>query len=261
MRGIFRKVMMFVLLMPGVCFAYRDSRSMNRDLDLNVLIVEPLRDMIIEILRFIPNLIEAVVIVFIGWIVAKIAQAMITKFLKTVNFDGFAATIGLSSFFEKSSGKDKDSAAVPPHKWFGSLVFWISIAVSFIMALRELRLSVASIRMDSFFNFLLTIFTAVVIFVLGLFMSFVVAKVVKQVAKNTNVDNPDLWALMSRIAILAFTSIVCLLEIGLPVQIMLTAVACVFISCCVVFVISFGVGGIQWAGKVLDKTLENKKKQ
>ncbi|MFH2138536.1 MAG: hypothetical protein ABII88_08505 [Candidatus Omnitrophota bacterium] len=253
MKKLTLRTAAMLLAFPTVCWGYSGTCPVSQKLDWNVLVFDPLKNMFIEAVRFIPDLLLAIFIILIGWLIAKLAQVIISGFLKSIGFDGFAKMIGVATILEENKEN-----AIAPHKWFGLLAFWVTMIISFVMALNKLRLRIASIHLDNFLQFLMSIFTVVVIFVLGMFLSFVVSKIVKSVAEHTKIQKPELWANITRTAILVFTSIVCLVEIGLPPQIMLIAISGIYISLCIVFVVSFGIGGVGWASKVLDRTLEKK---
>jgi len=124
------------------------------------------------------------------------------------------------------------------------------------MALDQLRLNMASSQLDHFLFFFVTVFTALLTFVFGMFLSFIFSRLVKTFGDNLKMPQVELWANMTRWTIMGFTLIICLGQIGMPPQILLMAVAIAFVTLCITFVLAFGMGGVGWAGKVLDKTLK-----
>lgn len=66
-------------------------------------ISEPLEGMLDEFFAFIPSLMGAVVILFIGWLVAKIVKEILVNFLKSMGTDHLAAKLGAERILDKTS--------------------------------------------------------------------------------------------------------------------------------------------------------------
>lgn len=219
----------------------------KQTLDWNSLIVEPLKDLLLDIAGFLPDLLVAICILLIGCLVAKLAQIIVSFFLKTIGIDQFAESIGISSLLKKGE------KSIPPHQWFGALIFWVVIIVSLVMSSDQLRLRIASRQLDSFLYFSFKAFGALVIFVIGMCFSLIAYKVVRAVAENLQIQPPNLYANIAKWTTLIFTAIASLNQIGLPPDIILTALGIALGTLCVTFILAFGIGGTVWAGKVLNK--------
>ncbi len=66
-------------------------------------ISEPLEGMLNGFFAFIPKLIGAAVILFIGWLVAKIVKEILVKFLSSIGTDRLAAKLGAEKALDKHS--------------------------------------------------------------------------------------------------------------------------------------------------------------
>jgi hypothetical protein len=51
------------------------------------LIVEPVREMLTRIMAYLPVLLGALLILIVGWIVAKIIRSIVNGVLKVIRFD------------------------------------------------------------------------------------------------------------------------------------------------------------------------------
>jgi hypothetical protein len=60
-------------------------------------ILEPIQGMIDKILNFLPNILTAGIILFVGWFVARIVQKIVTGLLSALGVDRLSEKIGLSS--------------------------------------------------------------------------------------------------------------------------------------------------------------------
>lgn len=63
----------------------------------------PFEGMIASFFSFIPKLVSAAVVFFIGWFVAKLVRNLLEKFLQSIGADRLADRLNISSFFEGSS--------------------------------------------------------------------------------------------------------------------------------------------------------------
>jgi hypothetical protein len=225
-----------------------------QDLDWDALVVEPLQRFFLGVLSYLPDILTALCILLTGWIIGRILQFVVTTFLRQINFDKFAAKIGVAKVLEEGGEK------VVPHRWFGALTFWVVIFISFIISLDQLRMRPASAELDHFLRFVFTVLTGLVITVFGMILSFVCARVVRACALNINARQPDLYASLAQGIVLAFTLLAALMQIGLSSVVILVGVGAITVTLCITFIIAFGFGGVTWAGKVLDKTLKENKK-
>jgi small-conductance mechanosensitive channel len=66
-------------------------------------ISEPLEGMLNGFFAFIPNIIGAAVILFIGWLVAKIVKEILVNFLRSIGTDRLAAKLGAEKALDKNS--------------------------------------------------------------------------------------------------------------------------------------------------------------
>lgn len=230
-----------------------DSMSTAQMPTVNQLVVEPLTTFFLAIMSYVPYVLTAVCILASGWVVGRVLQLVVSSFLGSIGFDKFASKAGIEKLLNEGGGK------IVPHRWFGQLTFWVAIFVSIISCLDQLRLRLASTELATFLHFVLTVSTGLVIFLIGIFLSIIFSKIVRSVAASMNVTRPDLYAVLAKWSVLAFTFLFCLMQIGMTSQIVLVAVGLVAATFCATFVMAFGVGGAGWAAKVLEKTLKEQK--
>ena len=76
----------FLLFVPAILGAF----------DLEGLL-EPVQGMIDEALAMIPNIVAAVAIGFVGWVVARVLRGLVSNLLAAVGIDRLGADVGLSS--------------------------------------------------------------------------------------------------------------------------------------------------------------------
>ncbi len=225
---------------------------MEFSLDFNQLVLQPLGDMLRGIVAFIPNVIISAVTVLFGVLLAVIAKHIVRLFLKSVGFDSFSAKIGLSP--ESGEGGSGQTA---PHEYAALVVYWVIVITAVIFALNDLRLHGASIEANAFFDYALTILTVTVLAIVGLVLSMLVYRVVKTAATNVGYARPEVIAAVGKWVVLSFVFMVCLFRIGVPQELLLSFLGVTYITLCITFIISFGIGGAGFASEVLRKMLKS----
>ncbi len=97
-------------------------------------VIKPLETLLNQIMGFIPNIIGAGVILFVGLIVARIVRDLLQTVLDTMNLDGWAARGGI----EKVTGNNMIS------KTLSTIVYVLIAIVVSIAALQTLQISAIS---------------------------------------------------------------------------------------------------------------------
>ncbi|MBU2515306.1 mechanosensitive ion channel [bacterium] len=137
-------------------------------------LLEPVRDMTDQILQFLPNIFAAILIIAVGWFIARIIQRVVSNFLAAVGSEKLSEQVGLSAVL----GKQSLSNLI-------GLVIYILILIPVLIAgLRALRLTVitdpATNMLNQFLSALPRIFAALVLLVIA----YVAGKIVSGLIKN-----------------------------------------------------------------------------
>jgi ABC-type uncharacterized transport system permease subunit len=79
-------------------------------------------------------LIGALIILIVGYIVAKILQAVVGRALKAVGFDGWMERSGIKQFFDRAQTNQT------PATILGKLVFWFVFVIAITMSTDDLSI-------------------------------------------------------------------------------------------------------------------------
>ncbi|MGF1675405.1 MAG: mechanosensitive ion channel [Rivularia sp. (in: cyanobacteria)] len=94
----------------------------------------------VQVVDLLPRLLGAVLILFVGWLVAYIAKAIVQGLLNRTNIDNRIAA-GLTG-----------SDSIQVEKFISGLVFWTILLITIVAVLDTLQLRVASQPLNSFLN-------------------------------------------------------------------------------------------------------------
>ena len=161
LEGIISKIVFWFIFIIAI------SAALNT-LNLNS-ISAPFANMVGQVLSFIPNLIAAIAIGIIGWVVATVARtALNTALSKTTMDERLSAQAGVK----------------PMSSTIADMVYWFILLIVLTIVLGQLELdglfAPLTNMVDKIFSFLPNIIIAGVVFVVG----YIIAKVVRGIVTN-----------------------------------------------------------------------------
>jgi hypothetical protein len=161
LEGIISKIIFWFVFIIAI------SAALNM-LNLNSISV-PFANMVGQVLSFIPNLIAAIAVGVIGWVIATIARTAInTALSKTTMDERLSAQAGVK----------------PLSSTIADMVYWFILLIVLTMVLGQLELdglfAPLTNMVDKIFSFIPNILIAGVVFVVG----YIIAKVVRGIVTN-----------------------------------------------------------------------------
>lgn len=212
----------------------------------DTLIIEPLRDMTVQVASFIPTLLIGLGILFIGWILAKFIRQVLVQLFTAIEFDKVADKLGIAKFLKTGGIKDKPSEVI------GCLAYCIMMIMVLIMTVKALGLTVASELVDKILIYVPSVISGVLVLIIGMYLARFVAALVYITAKNTDMPVPATLSRLSKLAIMTYVTIIFLKEIGF-VSLFVGMNYTIFIGGVVfALALAFGLAGKDVAAKYLN---------
>ena len=161
LEGIISKIVFWFIFVIAI------SGALSQ-LNLNS-ISAPFANMVNQVLTFIPNLIAAIAVGVIGWVIATVVRTAINAALAKTSMD------------ERLSAK---AGVKPMSSTIADMVYWFILLVVLTMVLGQLELdglfAPLTNMVDKIFSFIPNILIAGVVFVVG----YIIAKVVRGIVTN-----------------------------------------------------------------------------
>jgi hypothetical protein len=173
-NSIAKALFYFVLLLflPGVLGALQIEG-----------VSEPFADTLSTLLAFIPKLFAAVLIVFVGWLIAKIVRDILTNFLNSIGTEKLGQRLGIV--------KTTDTTSLS--SIIGNIAFILILIPTIITALEKLELKGISDpaigMLQDVVSVIPNIAVAVVLVLVGIWLGKWVEKVVSQMLWRLKIDN------------------------------------------------------------------------
>jgi hypothetical protein len=211
------------------------------------LIADPIRQMLAKILAYLPVLFGALVILIVGWIVAKAIRRLVDWLLKTARFDTLADKAGVSGILRKGDLK------ISPREVVSGLVYWLVIIMVLVMVVNALGLPKASDILASLFAYVPKVIAALFVLVVAMFLANFVSGIVRTAAGNANLPKPEIFAGISRWAIIIFAVTISLEQLGIAPLLVTTTFNIILGGVCLALALAFGLGGKDAAARYLEE--------
>ncbi|PIQ82069.1 MAG: hypothetical protein COV76_05480 [Candidatus Omnitrophica bacterium CG11_big_fil_rev_8_21_14_0_20_64_10] len=194
---------------------------------------------------FLANLLGALIILFLGWWLAGVAQGWLVKGLKAIRLDELSQKIRVADVLEKGEIKYTLSELL------GVLLYWVVILATLLAALNVLGLTAAADLLERILSYVPSVLAGVIVLVLGLFFASLLSGIVQTAAANAGVAQAKGLGQIARVAVIIFAAAIALDKFFSSVIIQ-TTFTIVITGVVLAAALAFGLGCKDWAGKTLN---------
>src|ERR671916_876694 len=203
--------------------------------------VESLQNALSTFLEYIPQLIGAILILVVGYIVARILQAVVSRGLQAIGFDSWMERGGIKQFFDRAQTSETPATVL------GKLVFWLVFIIAITMAADALGISQVSQVLGQLIAYIPSIIAAILILILASLLANFLSGVVR------GATGSDVLASIARYAIIAYAAFAALTQLGIAVQLTANTFLILLGAVALAAAIAFGIGGREVAQEILEK--------
>jgi len=221
-------------------------------LDWENLIVDPIRQMLTRIMAYLPVLLGALIILIVGWIVAKSIRRIVDWLLKTIRFDALADKAGISEVLRKGELK------ITARQVVSSLVYWLIIIMVLVMVANALGLPKASDILSNLFAYVPKVIAALLVLVVAMFLASFVSGIVRIAAGNAKLPKPELLAGICRWVIIVFAVTISLAQLGIAPLLVTATFNIILGGIVLALALAFGLGGKDAAARYLEELKEKR---
>jgi hypothetical protein len=210
------------------------------------MLVEPIRESLHLIGAFLPRLLLAIVVLVIGWLVAKVVRFAIVKALHAVNFNVVTEKAGIDRFLQQG-GTDIDTVRV-----LGGLFYWLVILAALMIAFNALDLAYVTDLIGRIVLFVPRVMVAVVILVFGSYFAGFIATALATYLRTIGAREAGLMGRFALYAIMVFVVMIALDQLGLGDIIRQTFLVLVG-AIALALALAFGLGGQKRAAELIER--------
>ncbi len=203
-----------------------------------------------EIAVALPKIIGALLILLIGWIIARVVKRLVVRGLKLVRFNVLTEKSGIEKFLSEGGVKVSSIALI------GTLVYWIIMLVVILATLNSLKLTAASTLFNEIMLYIPNIIVAIIILILGIYFARLISQVLITSLKNMQEATAVIIGRITYYSIIVLTVFIILGQLNIAEEIATSAFIILFGAICLAFGLAFGFGGKDWAADIIKKYLK-----
>ena len=216
--------------------------------------LEPLRAFLLRAGEFLPRILLAVVIVVVGWMVAKMVRFAIVKGLRAVNFNVLTERAGMDTFL-RDGGIRADTTEI-----LALLFYWLVILASLVIGFNLLGLEYITDLLGRVVWFLPKVMVALLILAFGAYFARFIGNAVIAYCRNVHLQDADILGRLAQYAILAFVVLIALDQVDVGGDIVRQTFLIVLAGVVLALALAFGIGGKDWAAEMLERWWPRRKR-
>ena len=190
----------------------------------------------------LPALLGALVILFAGYLLAKLLERWTEQGLRKIHFNRLLQQGGVTQAVERSG------THVNPTRVLSNLVFWLVMFTVIVIAANTLGLDSLANVVSTLVSYIPNVIAAVVIILVGIVLGGFVGGLIA--ASAGAVHGGRALARIGRVGVIVLAIFMALQELGIATDIVTTAFAILFGAVALALALSFGLGNRELAGEI-----------
>ena len=211
------------------------------------MLLEPIRVFLRQLGDLLPRLLLALVILLVGWLLAKAARFAIVKGLRAVNFHVVTERAGLDGFL-RDGGIESDSTEI-----LGLLAYWLVILGALIIAFNSLGLAYVTDLLVQVILFVPRVMVAILILAFGAYFARFIGNAITAYCRNVHLQDADVLGRLAQYAIVTFVILIALDQVNIGGDIVRQSFLIVLAGLVFALALAFGIGGKDWAAELLER--------
>jgi len=208
--------------------------------------IQSLQEGLSAFFSYIPQLIGAIVILIVGYVIARILQAVTNRGLGAIGFDRWMERGGIKQFFDRAETRET------PTSILGKLVFWFVFIIAIVMATDALGIRQVSAVLAQLIAYIPNIVAAVLILILASLLANFVAGLVR------GATGVDILATASRVIIVVYAIFAALTQLGIAVQLTAPTFLIILGAVALAVAIAFGFGSRDVAKDIVERAYKRR---
>ncbi len=211
------------------------------------ILLETAREFLHQTAAFLPRLLLALVVVAIGWLLAKAARFAVESGLRAINFTVLTERAGTDNFL-RQAGMRGDTTTL-----FGLVAYWLVILAALMIAFNGLGLTYITDLLGRVVLFAPKLLVAMLIVVFGSYCARFVGGAVQTYCVDAQIPDADLLGRIARYLIVIFVVMIALSQVEVGGDIVQRTFLIILGGFVLALALAFGLGGKDWAAAMLER--------
>ena len=200
-----------------------------------------------QLAGFVPQLLAALVLLFVGWILANLARTGVVKLLDILRFDSLAEKTGIEAFLRQGH------LDISLSRIIANLVYWVIIFIVIVTVANSLGLHMVAELFNKVVLYIPNLIVAILVLVFGVLVARFINRLVFAYLNNIGVQGALTISTLSEYAVIIFVVFVALEQLEIGTTLLTAAFQIGFGAIGLAFALAFGLGGREWAAGVIKR--------
>jgi hypothetical protein len=216
-----------------------------------IAIWESVKDLWGQALQFFPKVLAGIVVLVVGWLVAKLFRQGLLRVLRFARVDVLAEKAGIESFLLRG-GVPFTFVTI-----LANLVYWTLLLTMLLAVLHSLGVALAAQLIERIVQYVPNVLGAVLVLIFGSLFANLVRTMTSGYLNNIGVKGVPFISGVTYYAVLFFVLTLALEQLSIGGEILVSAFQIAFGALCLAFALAFGLGGRDMAARILDNIWKN----
>jgi flagellar biosynthesis protein FliQ len=216
--------------------------------------LEPVRVFLRQMGDFLPRLALALVVLVVGYFIAKAVKYAIVKGLRAINFNVVTERAGIDGFL-RAGGIRADGTEL-----LALLFYWVVILIALVIGFNSLGLAYITDLLSQVLLFVPKVMVAMLILAFGAYFAGFIGQAVTAYCKKVQLQDAELLGRICQYAILAFVVLIALDQVNVGGDIVRLTFLIVLAGVVFALALAFGLGGKDWAAEMLERWWPRRRK-
>lgn len=135
-----------------------------------------------QLASFIPQLLAALLLLFVGWILANLARTGVIKLLDLLRFDSLADKTGIEAFLKQGH------VDISLGRLIANLVYWVIIFIVIVTVANSLGLHLVAELFNKIVLYIPNVIVAILVLVFGILIARIINRLVFAYLNNIGVQ-------------------------------------------------------------------------
>lgn len=201
----------------------------------------------------IPALLGALIIVFAGYLLARVLEKIVERFLRKIRFSQMLERGGVTQAMERSGSQ------LNPVKVLANLVFWLVMFAVILIAANALGLESLANVFSELVSYVPDVIAAIVIILVGIVLGNFVGGLIA--ASVGALQGGRALSRIGKTGVIVLAIFMALQQLGIATDIVTTAFAILFGAIALALALSFGLGTRDLAGEITREWYEKYRRE
>ena len=186
--------------------------------------------------EFVPRILIALLVLLLGFILARLVASGITRLLQLIGFDRLVSRTAFQVLMERSGTKKPISAIL------GTIGFWLILSLFLLFASESLRLPLISEALTSLFHYIPRVGIAILILVLGLIAANFVRELIIMACSSAGITQGTIVAQAFYVAAILLVVVTSINQLGINTALLDNTIILIIAGLIGGSALSFGLG-------------------